>query len=85
MAEIIHFRRKGKVGIMFILEDIEATYEPAPYEPCQLFGKYRCECCGFYFDLDEGEFKDDMFLCKQDFDELNLLERKQKAKMGEPS
>jgi len=37
---------------------------------------YRCECCGEYFDSDEGEWIDNNFFCKPDLEQLDRDEMK---------
>jgi len=52
--------------------------EPGPYEPVIVEGQYRCDCCGYYFDPDEGEWVDGVFLCHHDKEELELIEKEEK-------
>ena len=52
--------------------------EPGPYEPVIVDGQYRCDCCGFYFNPDEGEWVNEHFFCHHDKEELELIEREEK-------
>ena len=52
--------------------------EPGPYEPVIVNGQYRCECCGHYFDPDEGEWVNEHFFCHHDKEELEFIEREEK-------
>ena len=67
-------------------KDGKPLYEPGPHEPDELNGKFRCDCCGKYFNEEEGEWIDNLGEAKIFYNKEHLKDLKReemKTRTGE--